>query len=204
MLRNLLAIGAVVLTLRSTPEISSVSPPAPVPNSHGQSLTISGKDFLPGLTLDVITPGGQTQSLAGDVIALRNSSSFDVSILLDTAGTYSMKVTNTDGGMSAPFSLQVRAAAAPAPAIAIDRITPDLPVKNSAPQTLHGEGRNFSSGLTATVNGPAGNEVASPVIDKVTATTFDLTELLDQAGDYAISVRNAAGAASNTAHIMVR
>ena len=96
-------------TAVSTPEITNVTPAAPGRSSKQQRLAITGSDFLEGLTLMITTPGGQSLRFAGADILNRRQGSFEVDALLDTAGNYSLVVTNADGGVSKPFVVSVQA-----------------------------------------------------------------------------------------------
>ena len=95
----------------STPDISNVTPASPGRSSKPQRLAVAGSDFLQGLTLMVTNPGGQSLRFAGADILNRQQGSFEVDVLLDTAGNYSLVVTNTDGGVSKPFVLAVQGSA---------------------------------------------------------------------------------------------
>jgi hypothetical protein len=77
---------------------------------HGpadQTLTVTGSGFRAGLSLDMTTPEGTTHNLSGSAIESARDSSFKVSITLATAGTYTLVVTNPDGGTSEAFEMRV-------------------------------------------------------------------------------------------------
>lgn len=198
----LACVGAVAATRASTPAVTSVAPSAPAPTATPQRLTVNGREFQARLELMVRTPDGGSLQFKESAIQARTESSFQVDVPLVTAGSYSLVVTNPDGGISQPFTLKV--AAPPGPVPAIDRIMPDDIRRGVAPQDIKIEGRNFVSGLKVIVIDPAGNEVAGTTVRDLTATTFTLNIKLEAAGPHTIVVRNPNGTASNTATMTVR
>ena len=92
----------------SAPAITSVAPAAPVRNARPQALTVTGSDFQSGLSLAVTSPGGQTTIVRGKDLLAQRATSFQVRLLIDTKGVYSLVVTNPDGGASAPFDVEVK------------------------------------------------------------------------------------------------
>lgn len=207
--RHILAAGALVTVIASTPDITQINPAAPGASTQPQSVTISGKDFLPGASLDIQTPDSRTVRVNSASITVAGPESMTASMVLDRAGAYLMKVNNTDGGVSRPFSFQVRAApgasAAPnAPAIVIDRVVPDSPTKSDQPQTIHLEGRNLDSGIGVSVTDPAGSDVPDVTVNKATSTSVDVILLLNQRGEYVLQANNRAGATSNRVTIKVQ
>ena len=203
---NIIAVLSCVAALAafraSTPVVTGVAPNAPTPTATPQRLTINGREFMARLELMVRTPDGGSLHFKESAIQGRTDSSFMVDVPLAAAGSYSLVVTNPDGGISQPFTLKVAAPAGPVPAI--DRITPDDIRRSATPQDVKIEGRNFVTGLKAVVIDPAGNEVAGTTMRDVTATTFTLTLKLETAGPHTIVVRNPNGTASNTATMTVR
>jgi hypothetical protein len=187
----------------STPVILSVAPDNPAPAKDPQTLRITGTSFLPRLTLMVTTPGGNSIELKGEAIRTQTETSFQVDLLMATAGKYSFVVTNPDGGISAPFALEVRALVKP-PSPAIDKVQPEEVNKNQEPQELTIFGRNFGPGLRAIVTDPQGADVVNPTLRDVTPTSFKLTAKLEMAGRYNLVVSNATGTTSNIATIVVK
>ena len=198
----LACVGAMSAFRASTPVVTSVAPSAPTPTPTPQRLTINGREFQARLELMVQTPEGRSLQFKDSAIQGRTDSSFMVDVPLATAGSYSLVVTNPDGGVSQPFALKV--AVPPGPVPAIDRIMPDDIRRSATPQDIKIEGRNFVSGLRAVVIDPAGNEIAGTTLRDVTATTFTLNIKLETAGPHTIVVRNPNGTASNTATMTVR
>ena len=192
-----LGIGPV-----SSPRIDSVAPPAPARSPNPQTITVVGEDFLAGLRLDVTTPSGEHQAVQGDAIGARRPTSFQASLVFNAIGRYELVVTNTDGGKSPPFVVEVRAPAPDAPVIS--RVTPAEVVKRPEAQALQVEGSRFATGLRAIVTDPAGADVTDAVVSKLTPNSFELMVRLDQTGDYSLMVSNPSGAVSNVFRIVVR
>lgn len=203
-LRNILAAGAMVTLVASTPLITEVNPATPATSADAQMLTISGKDFLPGLSLEVQTPDSRTLLINGGSINVRGPESVLASIVLDRPGAYTLKVVNADGGMTRPFSLQVRDRTPQAQAITIDRVVPDAPNKSDQAQTIRLEGRNLDSGIGLSVTDPSGSDVPDVAVTKATSTSVDVNILLNQRGDYILQANNRAGATSNRVTIRVQ
>ncbi len=202
--RNILAAGAVVTLIASTPTITEINPATPRSSAEPQSIGVTGKDFLPGLSMEVQTPDSRTLIVSGGAINLGGPESFTASVLLERPGAYLFKITNADGGISRPFSFQVRDRAPAAPAITIDRVVPDSPMKSDQAQTIRLEGRNLDSGIGVSVTDPAGSDVSDVAITKATSTSVDVTILLNQRGEYVLQANNRAGATSNRVTIKVQ
>jgi hypothetical protein len=204
--RHFLVAGAFASLIASTPSITEINPAAPGASTDPQTLTISGKEFLNGLSLEVQTPDSRTIIVNGGAIAVRGPESFTASVVLDRAGAYLMKVTNTDGGMSRPFSFTVRDAKAQAQqsTIVIDRVVPDAPTKSDQAQTIRLEGRGLDSGIGVSVTDPAGSDVPDVTVTKATSTSVDVILLLNQRGEYVLQANNRAGATSNRVTIRVQ
>lgn len=202
--RHIIATGALVSLIGSTPEITGVAPEAPMAGNQAQTLTVSGKDFLPGLSLEVRTPDGRTQLVNGGSVVVQSATSFTAQALLERAGTYSLKVINQDGGQSAPFGLAVKGAAPEAVPIVIDRVVPDAPAKSQQAQTLRLEGKNLDSGIVVNVMDPAGAEVPNVSVGETTPNSASVTVLLNQAGSYVLTASNYAGGTSNRITIRVQ
>lgn len=202
--RHLLAAGAVVTVIASTPLVTEINPATPANSTEAQQLTISGKDFLPGLSVEVQTPDSRTLLLNGGAVTVRGPESLIASVVLDRPGAYLLKIINTDGGMSRPFSFQVRDRSGQANAITIDRIAPDSPTKSDQAQTIRLEGKNLDSGIAVNVTDPAGSDVPDVAVAKATSTSIDVIVLLNQRGDYVLQASNRAGATSNRVTIKVQ
>ena len=196
------SLMAVILGT-STPEITSVTPAAPSPSPKSQTLTVNGRDFQPGLTLTVADPVGQRTVVQGNEILSRRDTSFQFAIALAMSGSYSLVVTNTDGGTSQPFALVVKASA-PADGPVIEKITPSEPPKRPDTQLVQVEGQRFAPGLRAIVNDPMGADVTDIAVSKVTPSSFELSVRLEHNGEYSLVVTNPSGAVSNLMRFIVR
>jgi hypothetical protein len=204
--RHILVAGAFASLVASTPSITEINPAAPGASTDPQTLTISGKEFLNGLSLEIQTPDSRTIVASGGAISVKGPESFTASVVLDRPGAYLMKVNNTDGGISRPFNFTVRdgKGLAQAPAIVIDRVIPDAPTKSDQAQTIRLEGRGLDSGIGVSVTDPAGSDVPDVTVTKATSTSVDVILLLNQRGEYVLQANNRAGATSNRVTIRVQ
>jgi hypothetical protein len=204
MTKYALAVAALAVALsNSTPIINNVDPSAPAPSTKAQVLTIAGQDFMPGLTLTVSEPAGNKTVIQGKAITGQTPTSFQAAVMLSQEGTYSLVVTNTDGGISPPFAVGVKGRAA-AQGPSIEKITPAEPTKRQDAQPLLVEGQRFSAGLRAVLTDPMGADVTEVQIGKVTPNSFELTAKLEHSGEYTLVVTNPSGAVSNTRRFLVR
>ena len=200
------ALAAAVLAMAlagSTPIINNVDPAAPAPNTKAQVLTIAGQDFMPGLTLTLSEPAGNKTVIQGKAIVNQTPTSFQATVTLLNEGTYSLVVTNTDGGISPPFALGVKKQPPPQ-GPSIEKITPAEPTKRQDAQPLLVEGQRFSAGLRAIVTDPMGADVTDVQVAKVTPNQFELNVRLEHSGEYTLVVTNPSGAVSNTRRFLVR
>ena len=73
-----------------------------------QTLTVTGTNFKPALTVEALFPTGQAITLQGTNQILNLSpNSFTLSMALPYSGTYSIRVKNPDGGQSNSFPFPV-------------------------------------------------------------------------------------------------
>ncbi len=192
----------------STPRITGVAPASLAPSASAQPITITGEGFMRGLSLTITSPVGATQVYKDMDVQSQEEASFGVSAVLPVAGTYSFVVTNTDGGVSQPFQLQLRAAAPAQPsttAPVINTITPSKTTKQTQPQTLRIDGARFVQGLTVTLNDPsgAGTTVSGTAISDFTANGFAMSVTLTVEGQYTVTVTNPGGQVSNVVSLSV-
>jgi len=194
---------STVWAAQSVPVVSRIAPAEVAVGRVPQTMTVVGQDFQPRLVLTVKTPEGAVQEFKDDMIVMRTESSFRVTLTFATPGKYSFVVTNTDGGVSDPFVLDVRGAA-PAVLPVIQRIQPDEITKNQETQNLTVTGQRFAPGLRAIVTDPTGTEVLDPIIRDLTPTSFTLNVKLEASGSYSLVLSTASGGVSNLATIIVR
>ena len=183
------------------PVISSVTPRAPVPNGTAQLLTITGTNFLTGVSLSVVAPDGKRLEYAGPAIRERRDTSFQVAVILAAAGAYTLIATNTDRGTSDQFVLKVQTSAdAIVPTPRIDPMRQDQVTKDSQPQILKITGDRFVTGLSVSLTDPLGTvyRFKSPAVGGVTAVSFDLSIVLEMIGEYSLMVTNPSGESSNS------
>lgn len=206
---SLIAVAAVVLSSNlsiSSPRITSVLPPALAPGPAAQLITVNGDQFLPGLSLDISTPGGGTRHFQGADIQSPRASSFQVAMAFDTAGTYSFVVTNPDGGVCDPFPLKVQAPMVPPVAApVVDGVSPTRATKQPDVQVLKVDGKRFVDGLVVNLSDPTGETttITGADVRRLTSTSFEVSVVLNMSGDYQIGVTNPDGARSNMVTISV-
>src|SRR5262249_8143673 len=152
------------------PAISSITPAGKMQDRE-QTLTIAGRGFANGLTLEITPPEGQMQVLSGQDIRELRDVTFQVSLVINQPGTWQLLVRNPNGAASNIFSYKVPPATATP---SIERIDPSSVGRDTRPQRLTVVGRNFEYGLTVTVTDPAG-EVSTIQISElgtITSTSF--------------------------------
>jgi hypothetical protein len=203
----LAASALIALTAVSSPRITGVAPASTGPSPTPQVLTVSGEGFMAGLSLTVTTPGGGSRLFKDADIQSRSDSSFQISVALPVTGTYSLVVTNPDGGMSAPFALSVaaaRLATAEAPPI-IDAVTPSKTTARPDAQALRVDGRRFVPGLTVYVTDPTGQvvNVSGNDVADMTPSGFRVSVVLGMEGQYTLNVKNPDGELSNACSVTV-
>lgn len=183
------------------PVISSVEPLAPQASATAQLLTITGSNFLAGISLTVVTPDGQKLTYAGAAIRARRETAFQVAVALAAPGAYTLTATNPDRSTSDPFVLKVLTSPQPASATPrIERVLPEQLTKDPQAQVLKISGERFAQGLSVSVTDPVGTVYLfkSPAVGSVTATSFDLSIVLEMTGDYSLMVTNPSGESSNS------
>jgi hypothetical protein len=112
-----------VISSTVVPSISKIAPTALAMNGAGasvtnsnlvtvnaQTLTVSGNNFQPALTIEMLFPTGQNITLQGPTqVQNVSSSSFVINFGLPASGDYTIRVKNPDGGQSNPFTFNVPA-----------------------------------------------------------------------------------------------
>lgn len=82
---------------RTVPAIDRVSPDKVTRGSVAQTLTLSGSNFVQGLSVSVTDPAGTVTVLKGTALESVTPETVKFSLVLDTAGEYSLLVTNPGG-----------------------------------------------------------------------------------------------------------
>ncbi|HEV3329627.1 MAG TPA: thrombospondin type 3 repeat-containing protein [Bryobacteraceae bacterium] len=173
-----------VRVLTPAPAITGITPNSLQASGNAQTVTVNGTGFQAGLTVAVTGPNGNVTVTVQNVTA----ASFQMTLVLATAGTYMLKATNPDG-QSATFTFTVTAGTE-APTPSITGISPSNPQVSGTPQLVTVSGTGFQAGLTVTVTGPNGS--VSVTVQNVMATSFQMTLVL-AAGSYTVKVTNPDG-----------
>jgi hypothetical protein len=182
------------------PVITAVEPRSPLAGTEPQTLTITGSNFLAGVSLNVTEPDGRKRTIEGNAILARRETSFQVAIVLAAPGAYTLTATNPDRGTSDQYVVKVQATAQPARVTPkIDRVLPENITKDPQPQILKISGQNFVQGLSVSVTDPVGTvyQFKGTSLGALTATSFDLSVALEMVGDYSLMVTNPTGESSN-------
>jgi hypothetical protein len=183
----------------STPVIVRIVPAEPTPSAGPQVLAVEGREFQPGPTVILALPEGGTVSLKEKDIQGQSETYFRVAVLLDCEGTYSLTITNRDGGVSRPFSFDVRKdpRGLQMPSPAIEDVRPHELHRDPGAQTLRVTGRGFELGMRVHLTNPLGEDVTDLSVSKIANSSFELKALFVMAGDYELRLVNSSGAVSN-------
>jgi hypothetical protein len=186
-----------------TPSISSISPASPTVSNSDQNVSVSGSNFVSGLTVTVFIPGGGTATLSGSQIQSVSSGSFTMVVTLNVVGQYGIRVNNPGGAQSNTFNFTTQAAVVTP---SISSISPASPTVSNSDQNVSVSGSNFQSGLTVTVFIPGGGTatLSGSQIQGVTSGSFTMVITLNVVGQYGIRVNNPGGAQSNTFNFSVQ
>ena len=186
-----------VQSVIQSPTISSINPSAPFVKSIDQDVTVFGSNFQPNLTVTVTFPGGSSGTLSGTQVQNLTPSSFVLRITLGSAGGWSMRINNPDGGQSPNFSFTVtNNTQTPT----ISSINPSNPIMQGADQNVTVSGMNFVDGLKVNVTFPSGGIgtlQGTGQIQSVTANSFLMRITLNAAGTWTMRVINPNGSQSS-------
>jgi subtilase family serine protease len=179
-----------------TPVISSLSP-NPVTGSNSlQTLTIKGTGFQSGATVQLSYTGATANA---EVLSV---SSTQIQALINvgtTARTWTVKVTNPGGAVSAGASLVVTAPAAPT----ITALSPNPMTHSTANQTLTITGAGFQTGAQVQLSYPGAYENA--IVSSVTATQIQaIVNVGNTPRAWSVVVTNPGGGSSSAATLTVR
>ena len=178
------------------PAITTLNPNPMTGSNSGQTLTINGSGFLPGLKLLI----GSTTILASQLVT-QTAAELQMNIITGfTAHTYAVQVVNANGGTSNSVNFQVNAPPVPA----VTSMTPNPMTGSAAVQTLTINGANFQSGsgLKVTVGSAtySGSQVSF-----VSASQLKVTVAVAAgAKTLGVQVTNPSGQVSNTASLTVK
>jgi pimeloyl-ACP methyl ester carboxylesterase len=180
----------------TTPTVTSINPAVPVSSSADQDVTVLGSNFQPNLMVTVTFPSGGTSTLSGTQIRSLTPSSFVMRATLNGGGTWSIQVTNPDGGISRTYSFTVVSTGS---APEIKAINPASPIAGAADQKITVTGINFQPGLKVGVvfpNGAGTTLQGSGQIQDVSLTSFTMVITLNGEGNWGIRVLNLDGSQS--------
>ncbi len=190
------------------PTVTAVTPTPIVVNASGQLLTVTGTDFAPGLTVEVMSQGN-TLTFTGAAILSQRATTFEISVVLTQPGAATLVVRNTDGGVSEPFPLNIVAGPTPTPTTpsvpVIERIDPEKATRSTVAQALTISGQLFARGVRITLTDPTGavRVLDTGAIEAVTPTSVRFRAVLDISGEYTFTATNPEGKASNTVTVQV-
>ena len=98
-------------TTYSVPKVTSVMPKQLKQATTPQVITVSGTNFLKGLTALVSDPAGNTQLFVGQTVQSLTPGSFQIAVTFTLSGSYSVLVHNVSGESSDPFPFVVQGSA---------------------------------------------------------------------------------------------
>ena len=193
--------------------ITSISPATPASGAP-QVVTVTGTGFESGLTVTMGLPGSGSTTISGSQIQSVTATSFQMTVTFGATGTYTIRVSNPDGGQSGIFEFAV----GPPAAMSVTK------VENAASYAPGIEGGSWVSiigtGLASTTriwlasdfvglgNGlPLSLDGVSVTINGKSAAVYYIssTQLNVQAptdsslGTVSVAVKNSSGSASGTA-----
>jgi hypothetical protein len=176
----------------STPSISSISPANPTSSGSNQTVTVYGNQFQSGLTVTVGYSGGSS-TLSGSQIQSVTANSFQMIILLNNPGSYTIRVNNPDGGQSNTFAFSATSSTATP---VVTSITPTSVPASTFMLTINGTG--FDGGAIDQIY-YGGALVGNGVIQNRTSAQLVVQEGMASAtpGAYTVKVKNSDGTLSN-------
>lgn len=186
------------VTATPQPVVSGINPASLLVGTAEQAVTVSGSGFRTGLSVFVTRPGGGNVFVSDIRVANLTASQFDMQLVLDQVGRYTLWVTDPDGAQSPLFTFPVTRSQA---TVQITGITPASPGVSEGLQVLKVSGYGFQPGLAATLTNPsAGTTVWAGAgrIANVTNSSFDLYATLSEPGGHQLRVANPDGGQSST------
>lgn len=181
------------------PAVTGLSPSSPGASTASQVVYLSGTNFQAGLSVVLTSPGGSPAPVAPIASSDVTSTAIRLSVTLQDAGTYTVKVANPGGQASEPWGFTVKAAEPPAAARpTVAGLSPSSPTASTVAQRLYVSGTDFASGLTVLLTAPGGTAttLGSSAINFGSPTVFSMTATLAAAGNYSVKVVNPGGQAS--------
>ena len=185
----------------SSPTISSFTPGNLQPSSSMQTLTVGGTNFLSGLTFLLRGPDGSTTTYTTPSISSLTGTSFNVTVLLASPGSWTAMVKNVDGLESTGAVFYVAGAESNGPPQILS-ITPGILFRNASVQSFSVNGQNFRAGATMVVTNPAGSEIQSTVTS-LGDSVITVNATFNTTGTYTVIVRNIDGSQSGSFSLTV-
>ena len=133
----------------AAPQVTSVAPPQIIREDAPQVVTISGRDFVSGLTAELTDPSGGSRTIERSEIQALQATSFQMVATFSAAGAYLIRIKNPSGDQSDPFSFIVQSQAGGNPPH-IDSVSPASLVHSGNVQVIAVTGTNFSSAINVT------------------------------------------------------
>ena len=179
--------------------ITQIGSTSIVASSSVQSVTITGTNFQPGLTLTVAETGGPTQTFSGTALTNFSPTSFQVAVVFATAGSYAFSVAAPGTTVSTPMTLSVRL-----PGVMLSSVLPASVVSGGSVQTITVTGANFLSSVVLTVNEIGGSvqTFSGSQLANLTATSFQVGVTFATVGTYNFTV-SATSTSNASAPVMV-
>jgi len=193
---------SAIATTTSAPSIGGIAPAQPIVNPARQWISILGAGFTPASTVTVYA-GSTAYAIPADRTQYYSPSRIDILAgLTEAASDWSVAVTNSDGGVSIPFSFTV----APQTAPSITSVSPTSFPPSSTNQTLNIYGTNFESGATLTFIPNGGTPIPSTAgkltWDSAGQITYQFNDG-NTSGTWTVQVNSPDGGESNLANITV-
>jgi len=187
-----------------TPVVLGTIPSQPSLSDLPQVIQVNGHDFDTGMTASVQRPDGRPLSFVAGDLRQFTSSSFQVSVVLDVAGNYTLELKNASGLTSPPFTLTVGSAAQGS--LTLTSVTPSTTVASASPQGIVVSGANFDASLEVLLTAPDSSTTfyESAAMTGLNSTSFSLNVVLSRVGTYTLVVRNSSNSTSNPLTIDVR
>lgn len=188
----------------SSPQVTNVAPAQILREDAPQVVTISGRNFVSGLTVELSDPAGGSRTVEQSDIQALQTTSFQMVATFSVTGAYVMRVKNPSGDVSDPFSVVVQSQAGGTPPH-IDSVSPASVVHSANVQVISVAGSDFSSAINVTLVDPTGQSLAinNAIAGIVLPTSFQIGVTLTRIGTYTLSVSNPSGDVSNSVAIAV-
>jgi hypothetical protein len=159
---------------------------------------VNGSNFAAGLAVSLKRPDGSILAIGSDAVSQVTPASFHVSLVLNVAGTYAVRVTNPSGKASDWKWITVKSPEITGPPT-VTSITPTTPVVSAEAKPFYVFGTNLAPGLTVSLVAPGGQltTIGGSSITVGGSTVFSMKVTFAAAGSYTLKVVNPNGDVSN-------